>query len=65
MKFEVRVEMFNAFNRITLPTPTSTNPTQTNTFDSNGRQTGGFGFINAVSGINGARTGQLVARIQF
>jgi len=65
VRFEVRVEMFNAFNRVTLPAPTSTNPTQTPTFDNTGRQTGGFGFINTVTGINGARTGQLVARIQF
>ena len=65
MRFEVRVEMFNAFNRVTLPAPTSDNPNQTPTFDNTGRQTGGFGFINAVNGINGARTGQLVARIQF
>jgi len=45
-RFEVRVEMFNAFNRVTLPAPTSTNPFQTPTFDSTGRQTDGYGFIN-------------------
>ena len=65
MKFEVRMELFNAFNRVTLPTPTATNPTQTPTFDNTGRQTGGFGFINAINGLGGSRTGQLVARIQF
>ena len=64
-KFEVRMELFNAFNRITLPAPTSTNPAQTPTFDSTGRQTGGFGFINAINGLNGSRTGQLVMRLQF
>jgi hypothetical protein len=64
-KFEVRMELFNAFNRITLPAPTSNNPNQTPTFDNTGRQTGGFGFINVVNGLNGARTGQLVARLQF
>ena len=65
VRFEVRMELFNAFNRVTLPAPTSTNPNQTPTFDNTGRQTGGFGFINVVNGLNGARTGQLVARIQF
>jgi hypothetical protein len=65
VKFEVRVEFFNAFNRVTLPAPTSNKPNQTPTFDNTGRQTGGFGFINVVSGLNGARTGQLVARLQF
>jgi hypothetical protein len=65
VKFEVRMEMFNAFNRVTLPAPTASNPSQTPTFDSTGRQTGGFGFINVINGLNGARTGQLVARIQF
>ena len=65
LRFEVRAEFFNAFNRVTLPAPTSGNPAQTPTFDSTGRQTGGYGFINVVNGLNGARTGQLVARIQF
>ncbi len=65
LRFEVRVDLFNAFNRVTLPAPTSGNPNQTPTFDNTGRQTGGFGFINVVNGLNGARTGQLVARIQF
>jgi hypothetical protein len=64
-RFEVRVEMFNAFNRVTLPAPSSGNPGQTPTFDSQGRQTGGFGFINVIDGLGGARTGQLVARIQW
>jgi hypothetical protein len=65
LRFEVRAEFFNAFNRITLPMPTSNNPGQTPTFDGNGRQNGGFGFINVINGLDGARTGQLVARIQF
>lgn len=65
LRFEVRMEMFNAFNRITLPMPTATNPNQTPTFDNTGRQTAGYGFINAINGLNGARTGQLVARLQF
>ena len=65
VRFEVRVEFFNAINRVTLPAPTSNNPNQTPTFDNTGRQTGGFGFINVINGLNGARTSQLVARLQF
>jgi hypothetical protein len=65
IKFEVRMELFNAFNRVTLPTPTASNPNQTPTFDSTGRQTAGFGFINVINGLNGSRTGQLVARLQW
>ena len=64
-RFEVRMELFNAFNRVTLPAPTATNPNQTPTFVNTGRQTGGFGFINVITGLGGARTGQLVMRIQF
>ena len=65
LRFEVRMELFNAFNRVTLPAPTATNPNQTPTFDNTGRQTGGYGFINVINGLNGSRTGQLVARIQW
>jgi len=65
LRFDVRMELFTAFNRLSLPMPTATNPNQTPTFDRTGRQTGGFGFINVINGLGGARTGQLVARIQF
>jgi hypothetical protein len=65
VRLYVRVEMFNAFNRVTLPTPSSGNPGQTPTYDSTGRQTGGFGFINVVNGLNGARNGQGVVRLEF
>jgi hypothetical protein len=64
-KLSVRVEMFNAFNRVTLPTPSAGNPAQTSTFDSTGRQTGGFGFINVVNGTGGARNGQGVVRFEW
>ena len=53
--------LFNAFNRVTLPAPSSANPGITPSFDSTGMQTGGYGFINAINGINGERTRQLVA----
>jgi len=69
LAFEFRIEMFNAFNRVTLPAPTSGNPTQAPTFSTAtatlGMQNGGYGFINTLTGINGARTGQMVGRITF
>ena len=65
VRLTVRVEFFNAFNRVTLPAPTSGNPTQTTTYDSQGRVTAGFGFINTINGIGGARNGQGVIRIEF
>ena len=64
-KLNVRVELFNAFNRVTLPAPSSGNPAQTPTYTSAGVQTGGFGFINTSSGIGGARTGQGVLRFEW
>jgi len=65
VRLTVRVEFFNVFNRVTLPAPSSGNPDQTPTFDSQGRQTGGYGFINTVNGIGGARNGQGVIRFEF
>jgi len=59
------MELFNACNRVTVLTPTATNQKQTPNFESAGRQTGGFDFINAINGLGGARTGQLVGRIPF
>ena len=61
----LRIEMFNAFNRVTLPAPSSGNPAQTPTYNSLGQQTGGFGFINVVNGLSGARSGQGVLRFEF
>ena len=64
-KLSIRFEFFNAFNRVTLSTPSSGTPTQTPTYDSQGRQTGGFGFINTINGLGGARNGQVVIRLEF
>jgi hypothetical protein len=65
VKLSIRMEMFNAFNRLTLPAPTSGNPLAATTYDSLGRVTSGYGFINTISGINGARNGQGVVRFEF
>jgi hypothetical protein len=63
---EVRAEFFNVFNRIVMPTPTSSNPLATTTYKAGTTDvlTGGFGFINSSS-VGGQRTGQLVARLNF
>ena len=65
VKLSIRMEMFNAFNRLTLPAPTSSNPFMATTYDSLGRVTSGFGFINTINGIDGARIGQGVVRFEF
>jgi hypothetical protein len=60
----IRVELNNAFNRIRVPGPSSTNAQATQRVDQNGKPSTGFGYMNTASGSQG-RTGQLVARIQF
>ena len=65
MFLSVRAEFFNVFNRLNLPAPSSSNPTQTATFNSAGVPTGGFGYITNSSGIGSQRNGQFIARFQF
>lgn len=65
LKLTVRMEVFNAFNRVTLPTPTSGDPTATTTYNSAGAVASGFGFINVINGLGGARSGQGVVRFEF
>ena len=64
VKFDIRAEFFNLFNRINLQAPTSGNPRATVTRNEVGELNGGFGFINP-SNVVGQRNGQLVARIEF
>jgi hypothetical protein len=68
----LRMEFFNAFNRLVLQNPSSGNPQSTQTRDANGFTVSGFGFINtatalatSTSGMFDQRYGQLVMRIQF
>jgi Carboxypeptidase regulatory-like domain len=63
LKFDIRAEFFNIFNRLNLPFPASGNPTATITRNQ-GELSGGFGFIN-VNNVGGQRNGQLVARFEF
>ena len=63
--FQIRGEMFNAFNRTRMPNPDGSNPLATPVFSNLGVPTAGFGRINAASSTAGERTVQLVGRFQF
>jgi hypothetical protein len=65
MSFEIRGELFNAFNRINWAGPSTGNPAASVTRNSAGQLTGGFGYISASSSGNSPRNGQLVARFTF
>jgi hypothetical protein len=64
MNFSFRAEFFNVFNRVNLPSPSSSNPLSTQTGNAAGVPTSGFGYINAIN-TGGARNGQIVARFEF
>ena len=64
-RFEVRAEFFNAFNRIQLNNPDSTNPLQTQQYNAQGVPTSGFGRINTGSVYGPPRSGQLVMRLSW
>jgi hypothetical protein len=68
----VRMEFFNAFNRLVLLTPSSGNPLSTQNRDARGFTVSGFGYMNtatvlssSTSGMFSQRYGQLVMRLQF
>jgi hypothetical protein len=79
VKFEVRAEFYNVFNRLFLSSPepvklsgggggilVGANPTATPTFDNQGKRTGGYGYVNWVGGAGSQpRSGQVVARVTF
>ncbi len=65
MSFQIRAEFFNAFNRVELGVPISTNSLQATTHNSAGLLTAGFGYINPTVLTNPPRNGQIVARFQF
>jgi hypothetical protein len=64
MQLQIRLELYNAFNRVDIPTPSSGNAKQTQVKNPDGTTRSGFGYISAIN-AGGARTGQLVARFQF
>jgi hypothetical protein len=63
--FNIRGEFVNAFNRTEMNSPTSTNAAATQTRNSVGQATAGFGWINTTSVAAPPRAGSLVARFQF
>lgn len=67
MSFQIRAEFFNVFNRLQLGGfPSTGNALATQTFNSQGIPTSGFGYFNANgSGVSAPRNGQIVARFQF
>jgi hypothetical protein len=67
ISLNVRAEFFNAFNRVTLGTPSSSNPTQTTSVNNATGAISGFGYYNvgSTSSLGTPRNGQLVARIRF
>jgi hypothetical protein len=65
--FEIRMEMYNPFNRIVFPSINLVgNPITNATRNSNGLLTGGFGFMNVNNIMAGtARNMLVVARLAF
>ena len=65
MTFEFRVEFINVFNRLLLPSPTSTNALATQSMNAQGIAYFRLWVMNPNSGAGGQRNGQAVARFQF
>jgi Carboxypeptidase regulatory-like domain/TonB dependent receptor len=67
ISLNVRAEFFNVFNRVTLGTPSSSNPTATTSVNNATGAINGFGYYNVgnTSTLGTPRNGQLVARILF
>jgi Carboxypeptidase regulatory-like domain len=79
VRFEVRAEFYNVFNRLFLSSPepvklsgggggilAGANPAAPPTFDSQGRRNGGYGFVSWVNGAGSQpRSGQIVGRLTF
>jgi hypothetical protein len=62
---QIRAEFTNIFNRTEMNNPTSTNALATQSTNSSGQTTAGFGYINTGTVYGNPRQGQLVARFQF
>ena len=79
VKFEVRAEFYNVFNRLYLTSPepvklsgggggilAGANPAAPTTRNNQGQLTGGYGYVNWVNGAGSQpRSGQVVARLTF
>ena len=79
VKFEVRAEFYNVFNRLFLSSPEAVklsgggggilagaNPAAPTTHNNQGQLNGGYGYVNWVNGMGSQpRSGQVVARLTF
>jgi hypothetical protein len=74
VKFDVRAELFNVFNRLFLSNPTTINtganngpnPAAPTVRNNAGALTAGYGFVNTFNGAGSSpRTGQMVLRMSF
>ncbi len=63
--FQVRAEFTNVFNRTQPNDPTATNAFATQTRNTAGQTTAGFGYINTATTTGLPRQGTIVARFQF
>jgi hypothetical protein len=64
LSLQLRVELYNAFNRTRIPNPDSTYSWVPQVRNDDGTTASGFGYINAIN-AGGQRTGQIVARFSF
>jgi hypothetical protein len=70
LRFSIRADFFNVFNRWVYPNLQNTsNPFQTSQYGSDGSIANGFGYLgDSISGAGGnyaPRSGEIVARIVF
>ncbi|HEX3744466.1 MAG TPA: hypothetical protein VHW09_11070, partial [Bryobacteraceae bacterium] len=67
VSLNIRAELFNVFNRVSLGNPSVSNPLQTTTVNNATGAISGFGYysIGSTSNAGSPRVGLLVARIQF
>jgi hypothetical protein len=64
-RLDVRMELFNPFNRTFMNNPDAGNPLETQRVDAQGRPISGFGRINTGSVFGPARSGQIVTRFTW
>ena len=65
ISFQVRGEFFNVLNRTQINNPDSGNALATQTRNTSGVPTAGFGRVNAGSLFSNPRSGHILARFQF